>query len=64
MFKPKKNKTMKKIYQAPVTEEVKIELQRMIADSIPIDNETEIGGVGEITSREGSSFFDDDDEDY
>lgn len=55
---------MKKIYQAPVTEEVKIELQRMIADSIPINNETEIGGVGEITSREGSSFFDDDDEDY
>lgn len=55
---------MKKIYQVPVTEEVKIELQRMIADSIPINNETEIGGVGEITSREGSSFFDDNDEDY
>lgn len=54
---------MKKIYQAPVTEEVKIELQRMIADSIPINNETEIGGVSEITSREGNLFFDDD-EDY
>ena len=56
---------MKKIYEAPMTEEVKVELQRMIAESPGTpdagltDTELEPGDVG---SRDAGSFFGDDDE--
>ena len=52
---------MKKIYQAPVTEEVKVEPQLLQTGSLNKDYEIKDPDI--IGSREGSSFFDDD-EDY
>lgn len=53
---------MKKIYQAPVTEEVKVEPQLLQTGSL--NKDYEITDQNIIGSREGSSFFDDNDEDY
>jgi len=60
---------MKKIYQAPVTEEIKIAFKQQILEGsdpyAEINPEADpITDPSVITSREGSSFFDDNDEDY
>ena len=58
---------MKKIYQAPVTEEIKIAFkQQMLADSLLINNgDASTDGNGDYDdSRSIDSFFFDDDEDY
>ena len=58
---------MKKIYQAPVTEEIKIAFkQQMLADSLLINNSdasTDGNGNYEDSRSVGSCCFDDD-EDY
>ena len=56
---------MKKIYQAPVTEEVKIEITKHILEGSP-DASINTGGTMEDGdfSRGINSFFDDDDDDY
>ena len=58
---------MKKIYQAPVTEEIKIAFkQQMLAGSDPnagLNPNEEITDPSIVVSREGNSIFDDD-EDY
>ena len=64
MFKLKKNKTMKKIYEAPVTEEVIVEPQLLQAASPgTLDPDSTISNSDGFGSREGNSIFDDG-EDY
>jgi hypothetical protein len=52
---------MKKTYMTPQTEEVKIEVARMIAGSEP-DVKFKSGETEDFGSRGGNTWFDDDDE--
>jgi hypothetical protein len=65
VVKQKKEKAMKKIYMAPTTEQVRVNIEQHILAGSPnaaVNKDEEIK-EGDFASR-GGSWFDDDDEDY
>ena len=61
---PKRNTTMKKIYQNPEIKTVKVQTAKMVATSttqIGV-SETNYNGSSTVESRNGGSFWDDDEE--
>ena len=54
---------MKKIYQIPETNVLRVETQQMIAESMVVDGSKTIEDANQILSREHGSVWDDE-EDY
>ena len=53
---------MKKTYQNPTTDIIRVETQQMIADSMPVDGSKTITSSDAILSRRGGSAWDDDED--
>ena len=53
---------MKKTYQIPVTDIIRVETQQMIAESMTVDGSKTISGSNQILSRERGNVWDDDED--